>query len=423
MTGSHRLLAALVLLAVATAAPADNWPQWRGPTSDGISKEKNVPAQWSDTMNLAWKLRMPGQSGATPAVWGDRIFVPSADGNDLVLLCVNTEGKLLWKRPLGSGDKAFMRGEGNNASPSPSTDGKHVWAYAGTGDLACFDFDGNVVWKFNAQDRYGKFSIWHGMHITPLLSGDRLYLSLLHSNAHWVIALDKATGKEIWKVERKSDAVQENEHSYASPVLWANGKDAYLVIHGNDYTTAHRLEDGKEIWRLGGLNPKEKYNGYLRFVATPLATPDLIVVPSAKGGPVVGVKPDAQGAFAAGSPHEQWRRPKDTPDVASPLVYDGLLYLCRENGLLICMDVKTGKELYNHRLHGATYRASPVYADGKVYCVARDGVTSVVKAGPTFELVAENRLPDDIAASVVVADGRIYLRGFKHLYAIGPAAK
>ena len=222
-------------------------------------------------------------------------------------MCINTDGKELWKTKLASGRQRFMRGEGNNASPSPCTDGKHVWVYVGTGDLGCYDFDGKEVWKFNVQDRYGKFRIQHGMHTTPLLDGDRLYMQLIHSNGQLRLALDKATGKEIWKVMRKSDGRAENEHSYASPVIWRKGKDAYLITHGNDYAIAHRLEDGSEIWRVGGLNPKDHYRGDLRFVASPVATPDLIVIPSAKDHGVVGLKPDAEGLVMPGSKYEQWR--------------------------------------------------------------------------------------------------------------------
>src|SRR5262249_45826430 len=152
--------------------------------------------------------------------------------------------------------------------------------------------------------------------------------------------------------------------------IWRKGADAYVVVHGNDYTTAHRLTDGSEIWRLGDLNPKSKYNFTLRFVASPVATEDLIVVPSAKNGPVVGVKPNASGMIEPGSQYEQWRRPNNTPDVPSPLVHDGLVYLCRENGNLICLDAKTGKENYQERTHNTRHRASPVYADGKIYLTA-----------------------------------------------------
>lgn len=409
---------ALLILVQAGFIWADNWPQWRGPNGDGISTETNLPARWSATDNIAWRLPLPGMAGSTPIVWGERIFLTSEDGNELVLLCISTAGKEMWKRKLGSGRYRARINEGNFASASPCTDGKHVWAFVGTGDFACFDFEGKEVWKFNAQERYGKFKIQFGMHTTPVLFGDRLYLQLLHSGGAWVIALDKNSGETVWKVERKSDGVAECEHSYASPCIWHNGEKAYLITHGCDYAIAHRLDDGAEIWRVGDLNPKNHYNRTLRFVASPVASADLIVVPTAKNGPVVGVKPSAAGMVRAGTPYEQWRRTSNTPDVPSPLVHGGLVYLCRENGILICLDAKTGQQRYMESLHKQRYRASPVYADGKVYLTARDGVISVVKAGPKFQLLAVNRMNDDTSASPVIANGRIYLRGFKALYAI-----
>jgi outer membrane protein assembly factor BamB len=395
-------------------------PQWRGPDNDGISKETGLPTEWGESKNVAWKLKMSGMAGSTPAVWGERIFLTSEDDTDLVLMCVDTGGKELWKTKLATGRQRFMRGEGNNASPSPSTDGKYVWSYVGTGDLGCYDFDRKPVWKFNVQDRYGRFRIQHGMHNTPLLDGDRLYLQLIHSNSQLVLALDKATGKEIWKAARPSDGRAENEHSYTSPVIWRKGNDAYLITHGNDYAIAHRLQDGSEIWRVGGLNPKDRYRGDLRFVASPVATPELIVIPSAKDHGVVGLKPDAEGLVMPGSKYERWRLSRGTPDVPSPLVYNGLVYVCRESGgFLICLDAQTGKEHDNQRIHSSIYRASPLAADGKIYLTARDGVVTVVKAGPTFEQLAENRLPDRFTASPAVSNGRIYLRGWDTLYAIG----
>jgi outer membrane protein assembly factor BamB len=416
-------LAALLLAASVLAAPAaraGNWPFWRGPNYDGVSAETNLPTEWGETKNLAWKLPLPGMGGSTPVVWGDRIFLTSEDGKDLVLLCVGTDGKELWKRRVGAATPKNRGVEGNGASASPSTDGKHVWCFFGSGDLACFDFDGKEVWHFNAQDRYGRFNTYHGFHTSPLLYGDRLYLQLLHSDAALVLALDKATGKEVWKVQRKSDSHTESEHSYASPTVWRKGERAYLITHGSDYAVGHRLEDGSEIWRVGDLNPKgRRYNAYLRFVASPVATPDLIVIPTAKNYPVVGLKPEATGLVGVGSKFERWRLPNGTPDVPSPLVHDGLVYLCRENGFLTCLDARTGKPHYSQRVHNFIHRASPVYADGKVYLTARDGTVTVVKAGPTFEKLATNKLPDNISASPVVADGRIYLRGYKALYAIG----
>ena len=419
------LLAAGLSACLTPIVRADNWPNWRGPDNNGISKESGLPITWSETKNVAWKLALPGKGSSTPIIWKDRIFLTGAENSDLVLWCISTQGKMLWKRKLASAVRnVIKKDEANEASASPSTDGAHVYAFVGSGDVACFDFDGKEIWKFNAQDRYGRFKIQHGLHVTPLLHEDRLFLSLIHSNGHWVIALDKATGKEVWKVERKSDAVGESREAYASPLLWHTGKETSLVVLGADYTTAHRLEDGSEIWRLGDLNPKSRYSYALRIIASPVASPEQLLVPTARGGLVVALKPGASGLIKAGGSYEMWRTAKGSPDVPSPLLYGGLVYLQRENGVLICLDAKDGRELYNQRLTSERYRASPIYADGNIYLTSREsGTITVVKAGPKFEVLATNRLNDEFTASPAVSQGRIYLRGFRGLYAISEGGK
>lgn len=415
-----RSLIALVLLA--STAMAGNWPQWRGPKNDGLSAETNLPTEWSDTKNVVWTLPMPGRGGSTPCVWGDRLFVSSTvEGSaDLVAICVDVKaGKEVWKKTLGKAAVVARKDEGDAASASPSTDGKHVWFMFGSGDVACLDFAGDVKWSFNAQDRYGKFRIQFGFHSTPVLHDGKLYLQMLHDGGQHVIAVDAATGNEAWKIDRKSDGTAECLHSYASPFVWSNGTAAYLVTHGNDYAIAHDLKDGSEIWRLGGLNSKERYNRTLRLVSSPVCTPELIIVPSAKDGPVVAVRPNAKGEFAEGSEHEAWRLPKGTPDVPCPLVVDGHVYLSGESGALTCLDAKTGEKVYSKTVRSFRHRASPVHADGKIFYTARDGTTYVVKAGPTFELLSTNSTKDEQTASLAIADGRIYVRGFKNLYAVG----
>ena len=427
-TAKFPLMLCLCLVAFLEAlgvARAENWPQWRGPRHDGISREMGVPFKWSKTENVLWRTPLPGPGGATPVIWDDRIFVTSAKGEELLLLCLDTAGKLLWENVMAQGNKDVRGDEGNSASPSPATDGRHVWALMATGELGCYDFHGREAWKFNLQDRYGKFSIAFGMTSTPLLDGDRLYLQLIHGEGKpatreaMVVALDKSTGQEIWKQPRPSDARDECEHSYASPTLYRDGQREFLISHGADYTVAHRLTDGSEIWRCGGLNPKSNYNPTLRFVASPLAVAGLIVVPSAKNGPVLGLDPAAQGDITESTSAHLWTRAKDTPDVPSPLVHEGLLYLCKENGNLICMDAKTGQEIYLQPTHRQRHRASPTYADGKIYCTARDGTTTVVKAGREFEVLATNTLGESISATPVFYQGRMYLRSYDALYAIG----
>jgi outer membrane protein assembly factor BamB len=244
-------------------------------------------------------------------------------------------------------------------------------------------------------------------------------LQLLHSNGALVLALDKTTGNEVWKQTRPSDARDECEHSYASPVLYRDDRLELLLTHGCDYIVAHQLADGREVWRCGGLNPRGKYNPTLRFVASPLAVPGLIIVPSAKNGPVLALDPASKGDISDSKEGHFWTREHNTPDVPSPLVVDGLVYLCREDGTLMCLDAKTGHEYYLKRTHADRHRASPVYADGKVYLTARDGTVTVVKAGKQFEILASNDMSESISSSPAISQGRIYLRTFEALYAIG----
>lgn len=410
----------LITLLLATHAPAnENWPRWRGPRNDGTSTAINLPAQWSATQNIKWRVELPGPAPSTPIIWNDRIFLTSTEGNALVFLGLDTSGKILWKKPLGAGNYEVRGDESNAASPSPSTDGQHVWVKLGTGLLACFDFSGNIVWQFDLQERYAKFSMYFGMSSSPLLEDDRLYLQLLHTDAQLVLALDKATGKEIWQHERASDASMESLHSYASPLLYRFEGQEFLLVHGSDFITAHDLKDGRELWRSGGLNSGLVYNPFYRFVASPVASAGLIVVPSAKNGPVLGINPaNAKGDITNNKAQLHWKLNENTPDVPSPLIHDGLVYLCRENGVLLCIDAKTGAQYYLERTHNMRHRASPVYADGKIYLLAADGTTTVVKAGKKFEVLATNSIPERASASLAIANGVIYLRTFKALYAI-----
>jgi outer membrane protein assembly factor BamB len=400
---------------------ADNWPQWRGPKNDGHSTEKGLPAQFGPDKNIVWKLPMPGIGSSTPCVWEDRIFLTYQEGPDAILACVGTDGKPKWQQKFGTGKVNSRADEGGNiTTASPSTDGKLVFAFAGSGQLVAFDFDGKKVWEDDIQ-KYGKFSIQFGCHWTPVLYKDRLYLQVLHRGAQLLIAYDKNTGTEIWKVRRKSDGRGESPDVYASAFLWEKDGKALLISHGNDYCTAHRLEDGEEVWRVTELNPKARYNGAWRAVSSPLVTPDLIVVPSCKHHQTVAIDPNtAHGEIGPGNSAEKWRY-KSTPDVPSPLLVDGVVYLVSANdGTMSAIDAATGKPLYEGpRLTGQRVRTNPLYADGKIYIVGRDGTIPVVKPGRTFEVLEKNQLPDTFTASPAVSNGRIYLHGWKYLWAIG----
>lgn len=429
------VIAPVFLLCSILVSPsfAENWPQWRGPRNDAASIEKSVPTQWSKTKNVAWRAEMPGQGGATPIVWNDRLFVTSADGDDLLLISLDAQsGKELWRRKVTSGNIDARAGEGNSASPTPSTDGKHVWVFFSTGVLACYDFDGKEIWKLDTNERFGKIDIQFGMTSTPALDGDHLYLQLIHgpmrrgddNRTGKVVKLEKSTGKTVWEVDRITDADFECKHSYASPFIYSSGNTRFLVAHGADCTTGHSLETGEELWRLTELNGpshvnSQQHDATFRFVSSPAFTDGVIVVPTAKAGPTVAINVNDQlsGRVTGESDTTRWFIAQ-TPDVSIPLIHDGLVYLLHKDGKLQCLDLETGKELYFERTHSVQHRVSPLYAGGHIYFCGKDGVCSVVKAGRAFQLVASNDLGEPVTASPIVANGTLYIRTYNALYAI-----
>lgn len=401
----------------------ENWPQWRGPNLDNVSKAKGLPSIL-DESTLAWKIEMPGPAGASPIVWGKNIFVTSVDGDGLALLCITTDGKIKWKKPLIGDNKNVRMDRGNSASPSPLTDGKHVWVLS-IGTLQCFDFDGELVWKKDLESEYGDFKIQFGMTSTPILDDGRLYVQLIHgsmrergSSTGWIVALDAKDGKEIWKFKRETDATAENKHAYTSPTLYKGSGKSCLLTHGGDFVIGHSLKDGTEIWRCGGFNPKgEGYNRFLRLVSSPVCSKDLIVVPTAKNGPVYGLKPDLEGDVTEDSDAKIWKVKKGTPDVATPLIHDGVVYLARENGVVIGLDAKNGEQLFQERVLSDKHRSSPVVADDKIYLLGRKGKAIVLKPGREFEIVSESELKEEITASPAIAGGQVFVRSYKSLFA------
>lgn len=416
----HALPALFLVAATATLAPADNWPQWRGPKNDGHSAEKGIPTEWGPDKNVVWKLKLPGAGAGTPAVWGDKIFITSVDGDDVVLLCVGTDGKERWKEKLtNTGKRRYpnpSKGDVTDASASCTTDGKHVWSYVSSGKLTCHTTDGKPVWDADLQ-KYGPFAIQFGCHWTPVVYKGAVYTQVMHRKAQLVVALDALTGEEKWKKDRPGYGKGESPDTYSSAFIWEGEGGPLLVAHGNDYCTGHKLTDGTEVWRVQGLNPTT--NGAWRFVSNPLVTPNLIVVPSCKSGPTVGFNPvGAKGDISPDNAAELWRI-NSTPDVIAPILVGDVVYYSGD-GPFTAVDAKSGKQLYREQLTKAIHRANLVAADGKIYVTAINGATDVVAAGREFKKLATNSVPDTVYASPAIAGGRVYIRGFEHLWAIGP---
>ena len=410
-------IAVLVVLFAAAPLGADNWPQWRGPQLNGVSGETNLPVRWSKTENVAWTLAMPAWSGSTPIVWGDRIFLNVAEGRELFLWCVDrAKGVVRWKRAL-SGGNTRMRKQ-NMSSPSPVTDGRHVWVMTGTGVLKAFDVEGNEVWTRNIQQDYGEFGLQWGYGSSPLLFEDSLYVQVLHGmmtdEPSYVLRISKANGRTIWRVERPTLARRESPDAYTTPaVLWHDGM-AEIVVSGGDVVTGHDPAHGTELWRADGLNPSNA--GSYRIVASPVVHGEMVFAPS-RVRPLLAIKAGGRGDVTAS--HVIWSF-NNGPDVPTPVTDGNYLYVINDRGIMWCLDATTGKEVYGRRrLRSATYSGSPVLADGKVYITDEDGVTTVVQAGPEFAILAENDLGEYTLSSPAVSDGQIFIRTEGFLYAIG----
>jgi outer membrane protein assembly factor BamB len=412
-------LAGLVLLGAAPLT-AENWPQWRGPRLDGTSQEKNLPVKWTAQENVAWKLALPDRSGSTPIVWGDRIFLNVAEGDELQLWSVDRkDGTIRWKRPLGGGN-VVMRKQ-NMSSPSPVTDGAMVWVMTGTGILKAFDFEGKEKWGRDIQKEYGAFGLNWGYASSPLLHEDALFVQVLHGmktdDPSYLLRIDKKTGKTLWKVERPTDAVRESPDSYTTPALVRRGKDVEIVVTGGDCVTGHDPATGKELWRANGLNPGKDPN--YRVVASPVVLGEVVVAPT-RVRPLLAVRSGGRGDVTQS--HRVFSF-DNGPDVPTPVSDGTLLYIVTDKGVVYCLDAHTGKEVYGQqRLKPGTYSASPVLADGRIYATSEDGLTTVFKAGPTFEVVAENALDGYTLSSPAVSEGQIFIRTDKGLYAIGKRA-
>lgn len=415
------LLASILTLLSIGVAAAENWPQWRGPYLNGVSNEKNLPVKWTTEENVTWKLAMPSWTGSTPIIWGELIFLNVAEGDELHLWCVDrNKVAMIWKKHLSAGN-VKMRKQ-NMSSPSPVTDGRNVWVMTGTGILKGFDFKGNELWARDVQKDYGKFGLNWGYASSPLLYEDSLYVQVLHGmrtdDPSYVMRIDKKTGKTIWRVERPTEAIRESPDSYTTPALLRVGNALEIVITGGDCVTGHDPATGKELWRANGLNPDR--NPAYRIVASPVVADGMIYAPT-RVKPLLAIKAGGRGDIT--QTHRAWSF-ANGPDVPTPVTDGKYFYVVDDRGIMWCLDAKTGQPIWGpQRLKPGTYSSSPVLADGKLYISNEDGLTSVVKAGTTFEILAENALNDYCLSSPAISEGQIFVRTAQHLYCIGKRSK
>jgi outer membrane protein assembly factor BamB len=469
MTSSRRLLLPGVLFgliagSVLSAATSNdqNWPQWRGPLANGLAPEGNPPLTWSETSNVKWKVKLPGRGSATPIVWGDRIFIQTAiatgqkaeaaatpaeppapppprpegrgkrpDGKrpeggpggrggggmstsapaesyHFVLLCLDRKtGQIQWQKTLQDvvPHEGHHRADGTFASASPMTDGTSVFAFFGSRGLHCLDLQGNVKWQKDLGRMRTKMSFGEGA--SPVLFEDRIILNWDHEGEDFIVALDKTTGRELWRQSREEDT------AWATPFVVSHGGKTQVITTATRKIRSYDVATGKLLWECAGMTANA--------IPTPVSADGIVYATSGfRGSALLAIRLDRTGDLT-GTDAIVWSHQHNTPYVPSPLLYEGRLFFFGVNSaILSACDAKTGRLLIEaQRIPGMqSVYASPVGASGRVYVIGRDGVGAVIKLGDSLEVLATNRLDEKFDASPAIVGREIFLRGREHLYCL-----
>lgn len=428
----HLVRTTAFLFLVSPLSFAGDWQNWRGPHHNGTADAHNLPATLDPAKDVKWETAVPGPSSATPIVSGDRVFLVSHDSErrQLFALCFDrSTGKLLWQKKLAEVSKTF--GRNDMASASPVTDGKTVYFMIGTSDLFAFDFEGNQIWAKNLDSIYGSIRQQFGYSSSPLLLDGKLYLPLLHGQwesdkglqnytdeSSYLLCLDGATGEEVWRVHRPSDARGESFDSYASAMPYVlNGVEAF-VVQGGDHLSAHARADGSELWRQAHNPGKETH---WRLIPSPVVAGDVVCGFEPRGGGAWGILPGDRKFI----PYEEstWIFSENTTDVPTPAYYEGKLYIV--NGvrkLLLCLDPATGTELWRGDLEASgRIWASPTVAEGKLYCLDENGQVTIASIADEFKVLSHADFGGGITKSTIaIADSNLFIRTAEKLYCTGP---
>lgn len=423
-------LAALPLL-----APAENWPQWRGPNFNGSSSETGLPVKFSKTENVAWTAPMAGPSAASPVVWEDSVFVSSTDKISKTILAVCLErktGNVRWQHKINDG---YARDDRSNyASPSPVTDGKLVVFFYGNGDLVTFDFAGKELWRRNLQKDYGDWAYQWTFSASPTLFQGKLYVQVLQRDEavhgkgksgteSYLLALEPATGKELWRHVRPTDAKAESREAFSTPLPYKHGDRWEMLILGGDMVSGHDPETGKEFWRWGTWNPTRI--GHWRLVPSPVAGAGVVLACAPKKEPIIAVKLGGNGTLPDSA--IAWKSEKPSPltsDVPTPLFYQGDFFILSDvNKALSRVEPATGKVRWTMTTPGTKkYEASPAGADGKIYLLNFGGEVVVVDAadGKVLNQTLLGEPGDnETRSAIAISQGQLFIRTHAKLYCIG----
>ena len=427
------------------ALDGEDWPQWRGLSGNGVSSETDLPTSWSLDSNIVWKVALDGLGGSSPIVMGDQVFVTSQIGSAAVRggshpqLARDDPSLVVQEHPMGGSRsepqadtsevfftvEAFNRSNGNRlweyrvqatgpfpelhekhnlATPTPATDGKHLYAWFGNGLIVCLDMKGNLVWSRQIGQEYAPFQIQWGHGSSPVLYKDLIILLCDHDSASYLLALDKWTGKEQWKKDRGT-----GRKSYSTPLVVPGPVNDELIVNSSERIDAYNPENGELLWHVG--SPRQSP------IPSPVFHDSLIYMSRGyRNSDFLAIQPGGLGDVT--ETHILWRTPTGASYVPSILYYDGLLYMTSDIGIVTCAEASTGEQVWRQRLRGVFF-ASPAAGDGKVYFVSETGETFVVRAGREPHILARNNLGERFIASPAISRGHLFLRSDENLFCIG----
>ncbi len=401
----------LALFSASAVALGDDWPEFRGPTGQGLVEGGPWPVEWGANKNVVWKQPIPGRGWSSPVVAKGRLYLTTAvpmQGNDQSLraLCLDAKnGDILWNTEVLRQDGKTapnIHRKNSHASPTPITDGERLYVHFGHHGTACLDLQGQVRWK-NTENKYAPV---HGNGGSPILVDDLLIFSGDGSDRQFIVALEKLTGKVRWRTDRKTTAFK--KFSFSTPLAITVKGRKLIVSPGSDVVGAYDAASGKEVWRV-------RYDGY-SVVPRPVFGHSLVFLAAGYEDPsLFAIKPDGEGDVT--ETHVVWSTDRNAPLNPSPLLVGEELYVVSDLGVASCFDAKTGKLHWRERL-GGNYSSSPLHADGRVYFQNEEGTATVIRAGRRFERLAENKLDEQTLASYAAADRAFFIRTEKHLYRI-----
>ena len=414
------IVTCIVLAGLAALAPAGDWPNWRGPNGNGTAQAGRYPTSFSAAEGVLWKARLPGKGGSTPIVWEDNIIVTcgvgTGRGGQDGVICFDFKGKQRWQAKLGPQRPGKHR-NGSGSAPSPVTDGKHIVAYFKSGTVAGLDFDGKILWKRNLQKQYGRDTLWWDLGTSPVLADGNAVIAVMHDGKSYVVAIDAATGKNAWMVDRTFQRPRESDQAYTTPVVVKDEKKTMIYIWGADHVTGHDAANGKAVWVCGGFNPSEK--GMWRVIASPVISDGVAVVPYGRGGYLAAVKLSGRGNVTR--TNHLWSKNFGS-DVPTPAAADGKVYHLTDRGAVTCMDIKTGRQIWQTSLPGGRgkFYSSPTLAGDTLYMFRDTGAGYVCRITTTgLKVIARPDMADRIVATPVPVNDKLLIRSSKFLYCIG----